>query len=404
MRRYLRGIFIITSVALIGALTGCAGQRRENREPTRAEDMKEEKSLLDSVSWQDDSKKIEEFKKLSISAYPDMPVGEIVSSQFSVNKWQYGASEKEEYLLCSYVKEEKEVILIFYKDSYENVNIAEYYVEKNPQSKEEIKKVTEEIFAEKEFSEERTGFFSNGKWAMEITDIDVENKKIEYYSYWWNLEKGQMEQTGTDIKTVDILDADTMGNSDYSIEWNDVDSFNMEKYECEILFNDDDIGNSVEKNGLFWKSGTGKFERAEKPENIPVAEPESEQEASEQESESERIVLAQVPPAGTYWEGDAPPLYAKYYIEISNTKDDRFDFEIYEAQSFNSYGEASDYKLVFKKNTAVFTDAYHAVFEGKQYTLYFECGTNTGYITVSGFDEVIPDGSELYNNAYLQVS
>ena len=30
------------------------------------------------------------------------------------------------------------------------------------------------------------------------------------------------------------------------------------------------------------------------------------------------------------------------------------------------------------KNTAVFTDAYHAVFEGKQYTLHFECGTNTG--------------------------
>ena len=80
-----------------------------------------------------------------------------------MNKWQYGYSEKEEYLLCSYVKEEKEVILIFYKDSYENVNIAEYYVEKEKQSKEEITKVTEEIFGEKEFSSERTEFFSNGK-------------------------------------------------------------------------------------------------------------------------------------------------------------------------------------------------------------------------------------------------
>ncbi len=399
MRRYLRGMLVIISMMLIGALTGCAVQRRENREVP-----KEERSLLEAVSWQDDSKKIEAFKKLSISAYPDKPIGENVSSEFSVNKWQYGASEKEEYLLCSYVKEEEEIILIFYKDSYENVNIAEYYVEKDKQSKEEIKKVADEIFGEREFSIERTGFFSNGKWAMEITDIDVENKKIEYYSYWWNLEKGQMEQTGTDVKTVDILDADTMGNSDYSIEWSEIDAFNMEKYECEILFDDDDIGSSAEKSGLFWKSGTGEFKRTEKPENIPVSEPESVQESSEQESETERIVLAQVPPEGTYWEGDTPPLYAKYYIEISNTQDDSFDFEIYQAQTFDTYGEASDYKLVFMKNTAVFTDAYHAVFEGKQYTLHFECGTNTGYITVSGFSEVIPDGSQLCNTEWLHVS
>ncbi len=134
MRRYLRGMLVIISMMLIGALTGCAVQMRENREVP-----KEERSLLEAVSWQDDSKKIEAFKKLSISAYPDKPIGENVSSEFSVNKWQYGASEKEEYLLCSYVKEEEEIILIFYKDSYENVNIAEYYVEKDKHSKEEIK-------------------------------------------------------------------------------------------------------------------------------------------------------------------------------------------------------------------------------------------------------------------------
>ncbi len=28
----------------------------------------------------------------------------------------------------------------------------------------------------------------------------------------------QMEQSETDVKTLDILDVDTMGNSDYSIE------------------------------------------------------------------------------------------------------------------------------------------------------------------------------------------
>lgn len=402
MRKYLKGILLILMVMLIGVLAGCSNSKEENKKETE-----KKISLLETVEWQDDSKKIEEFKKCSISSYPDKPIGETVSSQFSVNKWQYGYSEKEEYLLCSYVKEEKEVILIFYKDSYENVNIAEYYVEKEKQSKEEITKVTEEIFGEKEFSSERTGFFSNGKWAMEISKVDVENKKIEYYSYWWNFEKEQMEQSETDVKTLDILDVDTMGNSNYSIEWNGTDSFNMEKYDCELLFNNDTIGSRDGKSEEFLNSGMGEFKRIEKPENIPISEFESAQESSSQESEeseNQRIVLPQVPPAGTYWESDRSPLYARYYIEISNTQDNSFDFEIYQAQTINEYQEASDYKLVFKKHTATFTDAYHAVYEGQQYTLHFECGTNTGYITISGFNEVIPDGSQLCNTEWLQVS
>lgn len=402
MRKNLKGIMMILTVMLIGVLAGCSNPKGENKEESQ-----KKSGLLETVEWQDDSKKIEEFKKCSISSYPDKPIGETVSSQFSVNKWQYGYSEKEEYLLCSYVKEEKEVILIFYKDSYENVSIAEYYVEKEKQSKEEITKVTEEIFGENEFSSERTGFFSNGKWAMEISKVDVENKKIEYYSYWWNFEKEQMEQSETDVKTLDILDVDTMGNSNYSIEWNGTDSFNMEKYDCELLFNNDTIGSRDGKSEEFWNSGMGEFKRIEKPENIPISEFESAQESSSQESEeseNQRIVLPQVPPAGTYWESDRSPLYARYYIEISNTQENSFDFEIYQAQTINEYQEASDYKLVFKKHTAVFKDAYHAVYEGQQYTLHFECGTNTGYITISGFSEVIPDGSQLCNTEWLQVS
>lgn len=402
MRKYLKGILMILTVMLIGVLAGCSNSQKENEE-----ESEKKIGLLETVEWQDDSKKIEEFKKCSISAYSNKPIGETVSSQFSVNKWQYGYSEKEEYLLCSYVKEEKEVILIFYKDSYENVNIAEYYVEEEKQSKEEITKVTEEIFGEKEFSSKRTGFFSNGKWAIEISKFDVANKKIEYYSYWWNFEKEQMEQSETDVKTLDILDVDTMGNSDYSIEWNGIDSFKMEKYDCELLFNNDTIGSREGRSEEFWNSGMGEFKRIEKPKNIPISEFESAQEPSSQEneeSENQRIVLPQVPPAGTYWEADCSPLYARYYIEISNTQDNSFDFEIYQAQTFNQYEEASDYKLVFKKHTATFTDAYHAVYEGQQYTLHFECGTNTGYITISGFSEVIPDGSQLCNTEWLQVS
>ena len=127
------------------------------------------------------------------------------------------------------------------------------------------------------------------KWAMEISKIDVEIKENRVLFYWWNFEKEQMEQSETDVKTLDILDVDTMGNSNYSIEWNGTDSFNMEKYDCELLFNSDTIGSRDGKSEEFWNSGMGEFKRIEKPENIPISEFESAQESSSQSVKKVKI-------------------------------------------------------------------------------------------------------------------
>lgn len=110
-------------------------------------------------------------------------------------------------------------------------------------------------------------------------------------------------------------------------------------------------------------------------------------------------VKAVQPPEGTYWEGDAPPHYANYYVEVSNVTDEGFDFIIYARNS-----EEEECSVVFRPHTAVYTDTYTAVYYGQEYTLTFRW-QELGYMTVEGFEERIPSGSSpLYNNAYLGVS
>lgn len=114
------------------------------------------------------------------------------------------------------------------------------------------------------------------------------------------------------------------------------------------------------------------------------------------EKKPEEIVL---PPSGIYWEGDKPPAYAMYYVEIYNVTEDGFDFAAY-----GRYDEEDDFSLVFMPHTAVYEGENVAVYHGQQYTLTF-CWEELGYLTVDGFPEWIPEGSgALYNNAYLGVS
>lgn len=386
-------------------------EQKEEQDEERQTDVVDS-NLRDSIEWKEDKEKIEVFKTLSVNEYPETTIGEVFAENYTVNKWQYGIDNNVQYLLCNYVDNDLSYVMIFYQDIYENVNIAEYYVDGEKQDKETLKVASEEIFKAKKFSEKRVGFFTNGKWAMEITSVDSENNKIEYYSYWWDFTNERMEQSETDVKSLEILGPDTMGNEDYTIQWNGLDSFTMKKYDCELLFNNNTIGSREGRSEEVWESGIGEFKRAEKPENIPISDLEIIDEPKEETTTggtdtsqaNDFIRLPQVPPDGIYWEGNCPPAYAKYYVEVSNTQDDRFDFKIYQAQSVDADGWTSDFQLVFKQHTAIFTDAYHAVYEGKQYTLYFECGSNLGYMTISGFSEVIPDGSELYNNEYLGVS
>lgn len=374
-------------------------EQSDSQTTSTADATQEPLDLKDKLKWSEDSKKIEDLKSMQ---YMNKSIGETMNTNTSIIKWQCANDQGVDYLLCTYLYEDEESTLIFCKDTQNNVKIAEGFQEGKKQEEAQTKEMVEELFKDREFSSERIGFFSNGKWAMEIVNVDITAKTISYYSYWWNFQTQTMEQSETDLKSIGILDVDTMGDDTYAIKWNGNDSFTMQKYDCEILLNNDTIGSRDGRSDEFWESGMGEFQRVEKPQNIPISEFENEITEEENSEEYQDIRLPQVPPEGRYW-GDIP-LYSAYYIDISNAQDDRFDFEIYQAQSFNEYGEASDYKLVFQHHTAVFEDSYHAVYEGQNYTLHFECGTNTGYITISGFNEVIPDGSTLSNTEWLGVS
>lgn len=52
MRKYLKGILMIFTVMLIGVLAGCSNSKEENEE-----ELGKKTGLLESVEWQDDSKK-----------------------------------------------------------------------------------------------------------------------------------------------------------------------------------------------------------------------------------------------------------------------------------------------------------------------------------------------------------
>ncbi len=88
-------------------------------------------------------------------------------------------------------------------------------------------------------------------------------------------------------------------------------------------------------------------------------------------------------------------------IEISNITDTSFDFTVYEV---NVSDEKEDRKIIFNKNTAVFTGSgTEAAFYGKDYTITFKFPDNhLAYpivtdIQVSGFG-ALEDGTYVNNN------
>lgn len=117
-----------------------------------------------------------------------------------------------------------------------------------------------------------------------------------------------------------------------------------------------------------------------------------EQEMTEQEYEVIPVV------EGSYWEGDKSPMGALYYIQISNSTDEGFDFEIFGRDDMEG-----DFSTVFNYHTAVYTSSDTAVYDGQNYTLTFHW-TEQGYLSVDGFPERIPSDDVLYNNDYLGVS
>ena len=407
-------VIAVIAVLLLGVGVFFALQKGKENQIAR-----ENQTTLERIKWKEHKKKIEKLKKESLKEYPGDPIGEVMDQYDPDIKWLYGKEKGIQYLQCISASEGKEEISIFKKEKKEPMEMMEYY-ENGERLTDDFPQIYKEfLFEENYFSVNKKGFFTNGKWGMEIKNVNSKKRTIEYYPYWWNFETSTMEQASEELQTISILNRRTMGNEEIAIKWSGNDSFILNKHDCQILFQDQDAENKLEKQEEFWESGMGEFKKEKKPEKIKVSKEniaETQMNLSDSkedvkpeedvsEEENERIFLNQTPIEGTYWQGDKPPYYAQYYIEVSNGTDDSFDFEIYQAQTISEDGGASDYKLVFNHHTAVFTDAFHAVYEGENYTLKFLCGREAGYLTlISGFSEVIPDGSELYNTEWLGVS
>lgn len=131
--------------------------------------------LLHAITWTDNSKEVERFKKLHLTAYPDKTIGEAMTGDYAVQEWKYGTSGGDRYLMCNYKYNKKSCTLIIYKDAYDNVNAAEYYEKdgvtalareieglEDVKGKSYIKKITDKMFVkEKEKTKDSSESKSN---------------------------------------------------------------------------------------------------------------------------------------------------------------------------------------------------------------------------------------------------
>lgn len=91
--------------------------------------------------WEDNSKEVELFKKLSLSSAPDWTIGDLMNKkEHNINYWKYKEDEKSRYLMCNFNSNNVENSIVFYVDEFQNVNIAEYYTSGRKQDKETTEK------------------------------------------------------------------------------------------------------------------------------------------------------------------------------------------------------------------------------------------------------------------------
>lgn len=118
-------------------------------EETSEEDIleePEETTLKESLEWNESSEDIEAFKELSLSAFPELSIEEALKDDYSVISWKYACNDETKYLMCNYFFEKNDCTIIFYKDIYDSLNVAEYYIKGKLQEKELVKEALKKIF------------------------------------------------------------------------------------------------------------------------------------------------------------------------------------------------------------------------------------------------------------------
>lgn len=352
------------------------GESEDTKTPEVTE-AKEPESIKDAVQWYDDEVVITALKGRKLVQYPNRQLGDVLESMFHEIEWKYGSKDNTQYLYCSYFIDNVKIELIF-KDNEDNeVTLEEYYKNNEAQDKNSIKEFCDDTFTNVEESEQLEFIgvidqiykIEDNKYPAEIT---VSNQEGNWVDVNINISDGIYDITYYGMITSDsIIQISLDGGERINLMWDDETTFHAVPADG---FSDD----SIRMMKMLCECLNNKTYSA----------------VQEQKS-----VQAVQPPDGKYWQGDTPPVYANYYVELSNVTADGFDFVIY------GFQEASqDYSVVFMPHTAVYTDTYTAVYYGQQYTLTFNW-QELGYLTVEGFEEWIPsESSPLYNNAYLGVS
>jgi len=134
--------------------------------------------------WLDNSKEVERLKKQYLAGYPAKSIGEVLTGDYEVIEWQFRQDSSKSYLRCEYTYQDKERILIFVEDEYENVNIAEYLIEEEKQGKEEIRKCCNELFGDNEYYENLyNDYIDTNKWLRDFINKEslAFQTEEEYY-------------------------------------------------------------------------------------------------------------------------------------------------------------------------------------------------------------------------------
>lgn len=360
----------------------------KTQEKVEAENAKKEaKSIKEAIKWQDNSEKVKAFKKLSIAPYPDTQIGKALSDDYSVISWKYGEENKEEYWLCNYTHEEAEYTLVFYEDSHGNINIVEYYIEDEPQSKDVIKEITEQIFSgeDADIKEDHTEskfvlkdsctYTANDSSVVSSLTVTVSNDNqiqvdINLANHTYDLTYyGEIITPNTAQFTLDA-------GEKINLVWNNEDELIAAPVNG---FSDESISTMrMLCNALNNKTYVADEEAGSSPQVPPFK-------------------AVYMPADGFYINSTNGGLAHTCEIRINKETDNSFKFSIWEV--FDENRNSVD-NMIFQEHIAVFDtpEATSAVFQGQTYTLYFDC-SQYGEIKLSGFENAVQLGNIFYNMA-----
>lgn len=355
------------------------GDKKSAKVSTAVKKKVESKTLKESIKWKENAEKVNEIKKSSLTAYPDVLIGEAITGDYSANVWKYGKLDTEEYWICEYTYSESNDTLVFYRDNHDNINIVEYYIDGKIQDKQAIAEATKEIFTKK--TEEAQFVLANsGTYIIDDislsailtikvlekdqiqVDINLENHTYDL-TYYGEIISSEMAQF--------TLDAGERIN----LVWNGINSLKVTPVNG---FTDE----SIKMMRMLCDSLNNKSYVAT---------------TKEVTSQTESFTSAYMPANGSYFNSTDGGFPNTCEIRINQEKGNSFKFSIWEIIDGN--GNSTE-NIIFKEHVAVFEnqDDTSAVYRGKSYTVYFDC-SEYGTVKLSGFSPAIKMGNIFYNIA-----